>query len=211
MTMTTNPADLHVPGTRPYAWPWDGAMRPDSLALVVVQAPEAPPDGGWRAALTELSRAVRTAGGLVVEVLTSAPDLPRRIPSDSPGSPRVTTAPPTTLLPTTVVPTPADHRLDSAGWSGFHSSPLDHLLRSRRISQILMTGYWFEVGVHSTMRAANDRGYECLLVEDAVASYDPELTASAVSSILMSGGIFGAVGGSADVVAALARPGPTPR
>lgn len=206
MTTTTRPADLHVPGTRPYAWPWDGEMRPDSLALVVVQAPEAPPDGEWRTALTGLSRAVRAADGLVIEVQTSAPDRPRHVPDSSPGSPWVT-AP----LPTTVLPTPADHRLGSAGWSGFHGSSLDQLLRSRRISQLLLTGYWFEVGVHSTMRAANDRGYECLLVEDAVASYDPELTASAVSSILMSGGIFGAVGGSADVAAALARAGSTAR
>lgn len=194
MTMGTSPVDLNVPFTRPYAWPWNGELLPDSLALVVVQAPQTPPDGTWRAALSLLSASVQAAGGLVVEVMTSAPATARRDAHD------VTAPEPSTLLTA-----PADHHLRSAGWSGFFGSPLDQLLRSRRITQLLFTGYWFEVGVHCTMRSANDRGYECLLVEDAVASSDAELTASAVSSILMSGGIFGAVGRSVDVTAALAR------
>jgi len=200
MTMTTSSVDLHVPGTRPYAWPWDGEVLLGSLALVVVQAPEVPPDGEWRATLAELSRSVRSAGGHVIEVMTCAPDRPRRGSGGPAKAARAADSPPATLLPA-----PADHRVGAAGWSGFFGSPLDQLLRGRRISQLLLTGFWFEVGVHSTMRSANDRGYECLLVEDAVASEDPELTGSAVSSILMSGGIFGAVGRSVDVRAALAR------
>ncbi len=53
------------------------------------------------------------------------------------------------------------------------------------------------------MRDANDRGYECLLVLDACVPIDPDLVTASVSSIEMSGGIFGAVGTSADVIAAL--------
>jgi nicotinamidase-related amidase len=55
------------------------------------------------------------------------------------------------------------------------------------------------------MRAANDRGYECLLVEDAVCSYDEDLTAAALSSIQMSGGIFGAVGTTDAVIDVLRK------
>ncbi len=194
MTMGTSPVDVTVPFTRPYAWPWNGELLPDSLALVVVQAPQVPPAGPWRAALSRLSLSVQAAGGLVVEVMASAPATARRGAHDA-AAPE----------PTSLLAAPADHHLRSAGWSGFFGSPLDQLLRKQRINQLLLTGYWFEVGVHSTMRSANDRGYECLLVEDAVASSDADLTTSAVSSILMSGGIFGAVGRSADVTAALAR------
>ena len=58
--------------------------------------------------------------------------------------------------------------------------------------------------MHSTMRSANDRGYECLLVVDACAPLDPDLVPPAISMVEMSGGIFGAVGTTAPVLAALA-------
>ncbi len=96
-----------------------------------------------------------------------------------------------------------DRVLRAAGWSGFHGSGLDAVLRAERRDLLLLTGCCLETGVHSTMRAANDRGYECLLVADACASADPGLTANALSTIEMSGGIFGAVGGGTAVAEAL--------
>ena len=80
---------------------------------------------------------------------------------------------------------------------------LDALLRSLGRDQLLLTGSWLETSVHSTMRSANDRGYECLLVLDACTAYDPDLVAASRSQIEMSGGIFGAVGHTDDVLAAL--------
>jgi nicotinamidase-related amidase len=59
--------------------------------------------------------------------------------------------------------------------------------------------------VHSTLRSANDTGYECLLVADACSAHDPALVASSISSVEMSGGIFGAIGTTDAVLAALDR------
>jgi nicotinamidase-related amidase len=67
----------------------------------------------------------------------------------------------------------------------------------------VICGQWLETGVHSTMRSANDRGYECLLALDACVPYDPDLVPAARSQVEMSGGIFGAVGETAAVLAAL--------
>jgi len=98
----------------------------------------------------------------------------------------------------------ADDHLDAAGVDGFYGSPLDDRLRRLGRDQLLLCGAWLETGVHSTMRSANDRGYECLLVLDACDAYDATLVAASRSQIEMSGGIFGAVGLQADVHAALA-------
>lgn len=168
-----------VAHTTPYAWPWDGAHSPDRTALLVVTAPGAPAPG---AGVEALAGALRPVGGVVVHV-TTAP--PRR-----PGAAAEAWG-------------PADHRVDSAGVDGFYGSPLDGLLRSLGRDQLLLTGAWLETGVHSTMRSANDRGYECLLVLDACTAYDPDLVVASRSQIEMSGGIFGAVGMTDDVLAAL--------
>ena len=66
-----------------------------------------------------------------------------------------------------------------------------------------MTGVTTEVCVHTTVREANDRGYECLVLSDGVAPFDDELGDHALSSVTMSGGIFGAVGTSVELLSAL--------
>ena len=75
---------------------------------------------------------------------------------------------------------------------------------ARRRDQLLLVGGWLESNVHSTLRSANDRGYECLLVLDACTPYDAAMVAASRSQVEMSGGIFGAVGETAHVLAALA-------
>jgi nicotinamidase-related amidase len=104
----------------------------------------------------------------------------------------------------------SDHLLDAHGVDGFFASPLDALLRSLGRDQLLLCGAWLETGVHSTMRSANDRGYECLLVLDACVPHDPALVAASRSQIEMSGGIFGAVGDSNDVLSAISLHERTP-
>jgi hypothetical protein len=89
------------------------------------------------------------------------------------------------------------------GWDAFTGTGLDQLLRRSGIDCLVLVGNCLETGIHSTMRSANDRGYECLLVADACEPGDPGLVTAALSMIEMSGGIFGAVGNSADVVEAL--------
>jgi nicotinamidase-related amidase len=97
----------------------------------------------------------------------------------------------------------ADTVVTPAGWDGFFSTPLDSLLRSMGRDQLLMAGWWLETGVHSTMRSANDCGYECLLMTDLTVSASPLTERGAVSSVEMSGGIFGAVGLGAEAFPAL--------
>ena len=87
--------------------------------------------------------------------------------------------------------------------NGFHETPLDGLLRAAGRTDLLLAGEALEDAVHSTLRAANDRGYECLLVLDACAPLDAESAAAAASMVEMSGGIFGAVGRCAEVLDAL--------
>ena len=166
--------------TTPYAWPWDGAFAPTRTALLVVTVPGAPAPV---TAVDALAGVLQPAGGVVVHVTTTSP---RAAPVADPD-----------------VWGPADHRVVSAGVDGFYGSPLDGLLRSLGRDQLLLTGAWLETGVHSTMRSANDRGYECLLVLDACTAYDPTLVAASRSQIEMSGGIFGAVGTTDEVLSAL--------
>jgi nicotinamidase-related amidase len=101
----------------------------------------------------------------------------------------------TTLADDLVIDTPAT--------SGFASGALDLALRAAGCDRLLLAGWASEVLVESTLRAANDRGYECLTVSDALVPFDSWTGERALSSITMSGGIFGAVGSTAAVLAAL--------
>ena len=99
-----------------------------------------------------------------------------------------------------------DDAVSSEGVDGFFGGPLESTLRQAGIARLILVGAWLETSVHSTMRTANDMGFECLLVVDACAPGDETLVANSVSMIEMSGGIFGAVGSSADVLAAISLP-----
>jgi len=130
--------------------------------------------------------AVRAAGGSVIRVLTAPP---AHSPEPAtPGGFGIT----------------ADDTIASVGIDGFFGSSLDAHLRARGFERLILVGAGLETSIHSTMRSANDRGYECLLVVDACLAYDDAVTPASVSMIEMSGGIFGAVGTTAAVVDALA-------
>lgn len=176
-----------VAATTPYAWPYDGRFDPARAALLLVGSVEAP---GAVAQAVGVAGALRAAGGVVLHVTTTPP----------PGRGRPVTTPPPAIEDQV-----ADHHLHAAGIDGFYGSPLDGLLRAQRRDQLLLTGAWLETAVHSTLRSANDRGYECLLVLDACVAHDASLVTASCSQIEMSGGIFGAVGLSSDVLAAIPR------
>ena len=197
----------HVAATTPYPWPYDGDLAGPATALLVV-APDGATtaDDGLRSVVDRLAAAVHGVGGLVVAA-TTAPAAHRSrwadtvgpIGSDAAGGVGGAVA----LLGAGV----ADKAVRARGVDAFYGSDLDLILRTRRVERLLLAGVGLETCVHSTMRDANDRGYECLLVVDACGPVDAALVPAALSMIEMSGGIFGAVGRSPDVLTALAFEG----
>jgi len=98
---------------------------------------------------------------------------------------------------------PADAVIDAAGLDGFFGSGLDAQLRGWGCTHLAIAGFGLEGPVHSTLRSANDRGYECLLLADACAAAGEETRTGALSMVTMSGGIFGAIGTTAQLAALL--------
>jgi len=100
-------------------------------------------------------------------------------------------------------PGPDEPVIDKPGKGAFYATDLAGVLEARAIRSLVVTGVTTEVCVHTTVREANDRGYECLVLEDCVASYFPELHAAAIAMIKAQGGIFGWVSTSRRLLSAL--------
>ena len=100
-------------------------------------------------------------------------------------------------------PVPGEVVIDKPGYGAFHATPLAGELARRGVHQLLICGVTTEVCVHSTLREAVDRGYDCITVGDATAASQPELQAPALAMIEVEGGILGRVADTADCVAAL--------
>ena len=104
-------------------------------------------------------------------------------------------------------PAPGEPVVDKPGKGAFHATDLDAMLKNRGITQLIVCGVTTEVCVNTTVREANDRGYECVVVEDCVGSYFPEFQEMGLRMIKAQGGIFGWVASSEAVIAALANSG----
>ncbi|MDO9354883.1 MAG: isochorismatase family cysteine hydrolase [Solirubrobacteraceae bacterium] len=99
--------------------------------------------------------------------------------------------------------------IDKPGKGAFYATDLGLLLAKGGITSLIVTGVTTEVCVHTTVREANDRGFECLVVEDGTGSYFPEFHATALRMISAQGGIFGWTATSTEVLEALPGPSPT--
>ncbi len=100
-------------------------------------------------------------------------------------------------------PLPGEPVVDKPGKGSFYATDLQSILEHRRIRSLVVAGVTTEVCVHTTVREANDRGYECLVLADCTASYFPEFHAVALKMIAAQGGIFGWVSASEQVLAAM--------
>jgi nicotinamidase-related amidase len=95
--------------------------------------------------------------------------------------------------------------IDKPGKGAFFATDLELILRNRGVRSLIMTGVTTEVCVQTTAREANDRGFECLVLEDCVGSYFPEFHRVALEMIKAQGGIVGWVSNSAKLLRALGR------
>jgi nicotinamidase-related amidase len=103
-----------------------------------------------------------------------------------------------------LIPIDGEVVLDKPGKGSFYATDLETVLHNKGIRSLIVTGVTTEVCVHTTVREANDRGFECLVLEDCVGSYFPEFHRVALEMVCAQGGIFGWVTHSSELLTSLA-------
>ena len=102
-----------------------------------------------------------------------------------------------------LTPRPDEQVVDKPGKGAFYATDLADILDKMQVTSLVVTGVTTEVCVHTTVREANDRGFECLVLADCVGSYFPSFHQAGLEMIAAQGGIFGWVGSSSDVIEAV--------
>jgi nicotinamidase-related amidase len=212
----------------PFAYPFD--LAHSALLIIDMQRDFIEPGGFGESlgndvtllqaivpAVAQVLEAWRRAGGMVVHTreshradLSDCPPAKRlrgsprlRIGDDGPmGRILVQGEPGNQIIPA-LAPLAGETVIDKPGKGAFYATPLHALLTQAGISQIVCMGVTTEVCVQTTLREANDRGYDCLLLEDCTESYFPAFKAATLAMVRAQGAIVGWTAHSRDLLAAL--------